>query len=341
MSLTPQNYGYKITTNFNKHYAIYSIVQSTKLRYIESYITFVNDPDLWTQLQGFFKDLPDWLLSCYIYPFSPLVFTNAPSVYVKLANVEFGTQFAVDRQVRGYLIGETDKLVSMGSVYINRISNDFMDFTEDIEIYLPFANTIRVDAKDVMNHILDFQLSVDFNTGMCTYYVNRQAYDGERYGIRELYMTITGKIGFEMPIGKTNAQEVTRNVITSAIQIVGGIVVSVATGGVGTAIGATAIVKGASTLVNSQLQVSKGSTQGGNDKLNCPNSIIVYRRRQKVINKPSDYVHFKGRPLREKRLLENLRGFTKCNDVHIENFGSATEQEKRHIEFLLKNGVIL
>lgn len=329
MSLIPQTYNNRfIGSTFNKHFNLLDYGQIATLSEV------LNNPHIVEIFAGWFKDTTQAFLSLFAYPC-----ILSPWITPGIANLRIGniSLSQTGHTVIGYYLNEYSSVVPMGTFIINRVSNDFMDFQEKIELYLPYANTVQLDAKDVMGFTIRIYMSIDFDTGRCIYYITRL-----KSGFSEsVYMTTSGQLGYEIPIGKTNTQEVIKNNISGAISIVGGIASAVASEGALLPIATASIVKGAQMMVNTSFTVSKGSTQGGSYSFTAPNSLILYRRRSKVVNDPSDYVSFKGRPLRKYRELSTLSGFTKCADLHIENIGNALENEKKAIEELLLTGVIL
>lgn len=321
----PQTRNIPTYSTFNRHYLI-NASNLNNLAYNLNNNSFVSF------FSNLFLDKKDFFVSSFIYPINVLRLFNTNEEYIKLGNQVLNNDTTDNHPVEGRLLENKDNLMYVGQFFIRRISNDFMDFSEKIELFLPYASTLNLDPKEVMGKIIDIYLSIEFDCGMGTYWI---LVDGN------LLTTSNCKIGIEMPIGKTNNEEVTKNIIASSLSVIGGAVTSIASEGMLSSYGLATAFKGASTLFNADLRLTRGNTQGGTNILPTPTRFTLIRTRHRTVNSPSDYVHFKGRPLREKRKLDTLKGYTKCNDAHIENFGSATEQEKRHIEFLLKNGVIL
>lgn len=73
------------------------------------------------------------------------------------------------------------------------------------------------------------------------------------------------------------------------------------------------------------------------------NKIHLITRRLKLAKRDGSFYHIYGRPLGETRVLNEVSGFTKIGDAHIEGeyFSTATEDEKIIIKDLLTDGVIL
>ena len=148
-------------------------------------------------------------------------------------------------------------------------------------------------------------------------------------------------MGIDIPLGSYNANEQMKNVLMTGISFIGGAVTTMATGNpmplVSSSLNAVS-----GTFKALQERVTKGGVSSGSNNLMTPyHPYLIITRPTYGSNGPDDYVTYKGRPLFKNCKLGDLKGFTVCNDFHLENFGSATESEINSIDALLKEGIII
>ena len=148
-------------------------------------------------------------------------------------------------------------------------------------------------------------------------------------------------MGMDIPLGSYNTNEQMKNVLMTGISFIGGAVTTIATGNpmplVSSSINAVS-----GTLKALQERVTKGGVSSGTNNIMTPyHPYLIITRPTYGANGPDDYVTYKGRPLFKNCKLGELKGFTVCNDFHLENFGSATDSEINSIDALLKEGIII
>ena len=212
--------------------------------------------------------------------------------------------------------------------------NSYLDYSPytTAEIYLPFIGFESLNINDIMGKTVSVNYNIDMLSGTCTAIVK---VDGN-----SMY-SYSGNMALFLPLSAGNWARM----MTSIFGAVGG-VASIGAGVAGVMSGSAllgstaAAVSGARTLGNLESNsVSRsGKISGNAGILGDYQPFIVITR--PINDKPSTYNSNIGQTYNKSVQLGTLSGFTVVDEAHIEGM-SATETEKKEIERLLKEGVIL
>lgn len=212
--------------------------------------------------------------------------------------------------------------------------NSYLDYSPytTAEIYLPFIGFKSLNINDIMGKTVSVNYNIDMLSGTCTAIVK---VDGN-----SMY-SYSGNMALFLPLSAGNWARM----MTSIFGAVGG-VASIGAGVAGVMSGSAllgstaAAVSGARTLGNLESNsVSRsGKISGNAGILGDYQPFIVITR--PINDKPSTYNSNIGQTYNKSVQLGTLSGFTVVDEAHIEGM-SATETEKKEIERLLKEGVIL
>ena len=212
--------------------------------------------------------------------------------------------------------------------------NSYLDYSPytTAEIYLPFIGFKSLNINDIMGKTVSVNYNIDMLSGTCTAIVK---VDGN-----SMY-SYSGNMALFLPLSAGNWARM----MTSIFGAVGG-VASIGAGIAGVMSGSAllgstaAAVSGARTLGNLESNsVSRsGKISGNAGILGDYQPFIVITR--PINDKPSTYNSNIGQTYNKSVQLGTLSGFTVVDEAHIEGM-SATETEKKEIERLLKEGVIL
>lgn len=212
--------------------------------------------------------------------------------------------------------------------------NSYLDYSPytTAEIYLPFIGFKSLNINDIMGKTVSVNYNIDMLSGTCTAIVK---VDGN-----SMY-SYSGNMAMFLPLSAGNWARM----MTSIFGAVGG-VASIGAGVAGVMSGSAilgstaAAVSGARTLGNLESNsVSRsGKISGNAGILGDYQPFIVITR--PINDKPSTYNSNIGQTYNKSVQLGTLSGFTVVDEAHIEGM-SATETEKKEIERLLKEGVIL
>ena len=269
-------------------------------------------------------------------------------------------------------------LFNFGQYYVNRIHNNFADYEgySKMELWLPFLGFVDVNLNEVLEKYLQILLNVDYKSGEACYYIcvtdTQQPMNDiptdEALKNYRILSTHSFQLGYNIPLGSTNANDIHRNVLLGGLKIAG----ALATQQYGLAIGAavsssrqvtqrvsydkkgnyagktvqaskrqidrTAQMKhqtaneifdaSISTLSNLVLGGKSGSVNDNALMDSASNYVKVIRYTPKLKPVNAEYRHIFGVPLGEVRTLNELNGFTIVSDFHIENQGFETATQE-------------
>lgn len=263
--------------------------------------------------------------------------------------------------------------------YINALHNDFRDLLASYTLYLPFLEGVEINTKSFYKRNLYVLFSVEWDTGVIYYYIVRgqehdsfsdaqteSTYIGDdsHNNDFEIMATYKAQVGIALPIGSNSAAmqrlQATIGMIQGFSQAVQGFVsggmsgmASAAAGDVvGAAKGQAQVINGAiggaTTIVNSALMGSFNTLQKGEKAQGGFGALInsECRLTRSMPETPDGFSEggfnsILGTPCCRTAKLSDLKGFTKCGEVHLENIDGATSTELDMLERALINGVHL
>lgn len=316
----------------------------------------LSDTNFLNQLANAFTDKAQYINSIKWYPFNVSAFTTLrPIESLKLGGIVVNdptTQPVVPVAVKKF--DEVLRKVEVARIVIprhyNLTINSFLDFEPytRMQIYLPFLGYYDLPVNECMGLPIIVSYAVDFDTGIATAYVEVE-YDSDHDPY--VVLTATGKVGIDIPIGSTNANEVAKRnfensakLLASGVALVGGVMTGNVVGGMLAVSGlTTAISSGVDAVTSQQKHYNRGTISGGQDAICSPRSVFVLINRTKPvdIDNQSDYINTKGLPLCQMRNLYDIPGFAIVEKIHLEGFSTALKSEVDEIESLLHEGVIL
>lgn len=234
------------------------------------------------------------------------------------------------------------KRILLGKITASKKYNNFLDYEPftKIEMYVPYFGFVSLPTNEVIGQEIYVYLAVDFDTGIGTVYIEVEG---------RVIMTISQKLGIDIPIGASNLNEIVKDNLANALRVVAGVVTLAVGGAVGKTSGALLVAKGVSmavtsgidSVMNSTIRYSRGTPTGGTDTLASPTSIYLIITRPNALEIDDYYAHINGLPLGEIKVLSTLRGFTVIEDIHLDGFDTALDDEINEIDTLLKAGVYL
>ena len=318
-------------------------------------------------------DPSQYINGVWLYPISLYNFLNTPTISnIRVGNYTF-------ENYKGYEItGDGNNSIynfySLGWRYISNQNLTFLDFTQEVELYLPFIGNIDLDFKEIVGRVVYILYSIDFNTGNLAYYIqvsndiyntieeaSSEATSANPYARTRNIFTKMIQIGVKLCIGSSTQNQAELVSTLNIIGSVGNFFGSVAKGAaqsvvpvIGPAMGVSTAVSGTIQsgmgIANSIIEIMKphyqrGAMQGGSLTIfACDKYTRFIFKKAKVVNgfNWEDFAKHFGRPLNNLETLGNLRGYTKVDgDTHLEEFATATTTELNLIDGALRSGVIL
>ena len=290
---------------------------------------------------GLFSTNPSqYILSVDYYPIDLndagiLGLSTTPDVYIGDATYTVGS---FHKFYRSTVAGGYD-LLDCGSIDLTKLTkNDYVNYApfSRAQIFLPMCGFNDIDIDIIVGHSVKVYLAIDFDSGKGTYYLDRDD--------NTLIMIKDCKIGIDIPIGSSNANEKARNNLMIGLTALTGLGGSLIAGlanpvagvmaGIGTAV---STIKGA---INANVTDFKaGTTSGGNAALFSPTkpTIRIYTK-----NVNMTYKNVIGVPVDIACPMAQVQEdyFFQISECHLENVTGALSNELDEIETLLKKGVI-
>ena len=321
----------------------------------------INSKDFATSMAQFFSNSGEFVLSLKAYPFNVVNWLNLSmsELGVLCDTIKIGGDYVT--KIKGAETRTTaTPFNQVGLFKITNAYNNFLDYAPYTKMYLflPYIGYVNLDVNLIKRNIgtgevyLSVNYAIDFDTGKCTSYIlGARAINTDNTLVSPLLIDMKeGVIGFEIPLGRTNASEIAKGYLTTGLTAIGGAVATALTGGYALPLAVSTFVSSSASLINSSQQHVQKGTIGTIKNAFCTTQapfILVERPQPVNISKDDNnnnvyaIASLKGKPCGLKARLSLISGFTKVESVHLENFTNATEDELQEIETLLKTGVIL
>lgn len=240
----------------------------------------------------------------------------------------------IDSGVSAPRVSDQFMTVQTSGLVVPHKYNSYLDYAPYTmaEIFLPFIGFCPLNINDIMGKSVDVTYNIDLLSGVCTAIVHANA--------QSLY-SYSGNMAMFLPLSAGNWARM----LTPIFGMVGGVAsISAGIGGVmggAPLLASTGLaVRGAESIGNMEgNSVSRsGSISGNAGIMGDYQPFIVVTR--PINDKPATYDSNIGQTYNKSAQLGTLSGFTVIEEAHIEGM-TATDAEKKEIERLLKEGVIL
>lgn len=206
------------------------------------------------------------------------------------------------------------------------------------EIYIPYVSYIPVDADKIIGKRIKITYALDYKSGNAQVYVLSD---------NKVIFTTTCQLGVDIPINSTNSLQVQNNNISNAmglsLGLIGGAVGIFSGNPIAVAGGVMSAGKSISSFINNNntnYNNASGSYANANGGLFGKSTPHIRITSAQPNNYNNDFFKMYGRPLNRIRRVGDFTGFTKIEEIHLDNI-NATEEEKRNLKTLLTNGIIL
>ena len=220
--------------------------------------------------------------------------------------------------------------INCGTVKIPEIrknATDYPPYTK-VSIYLPFIGIMDLDTAEVMNSELTLYYHIDMYTGTCLaeIYVKRP----DDFVQPQVLYTFTGNCSQTLPLTSQEASGLI------------GTLTSIATSGMMAAVAPSMAPFSVAGVVNA---MSHGQTSVLHSGALSSNAGIMGQRKPYIIISRQQsydanaYSELYGFPANATAYLGNCSGYQKIKAIRLQS--EATEEEKREIENLLYEGVIV
>lgn len=229
--------------------------------------------------------------------------------------------------IEGYNVTDQIYDVNCGSIMINRYFGDFMDFNPytKIELFLPYIGIMEISPDEAMGKELSVTYRIDSLSGSCLAFIT--------IGGNIVYQR-SGNLSVQIPLDgqlySVNKQNVIMGTLSAGIGFLTGNPVAAASG-------ASMLANEAVSVIGQKKQIAHASDSSmtvGYMGVQYP-YLIITRPEQ---SKPENYKELYGYPSNITAKLQDLNGFTKVDNIHLDGI-PATAQEINELYKLLREGV--
>lgn len=257
--------------------------------------------------------------------FSPII-NKFIDAFSDLENIHLGGWTAPNAS--GYRIKESNALFLVGSTRVERVFNNFLDYSPYtmLNLYVPFCGSVQLPVDTFMGKTLSVWISFDIDSMNCLAMI---------FADGGYISNISGNLGKGYSISQTNYE-------LYRLRALGGIFGVVTNLGAiafnpVSALGLPATVGG---MINSFNKSYSTLKQGNSDytDFRTPCKCCLFRSMPRI-DDLTGYKKSVGIRCEKFGKLKEFHGFTVCRNPHINV--SATEEEKELLYELLTNGVIL
>ena len=303
---------------------------------VSDFVKKLNNPGFTDSLKNMFANAPmEGILSLKAYPFD---FTDTFNIAnqtiddIIIGNYNTGS--------KGYVVSDyvDDKCDYNIARIDSPLETDWKFYTNTISLYLPFYGFVDIDPVElVFGTYLLVRYIINFDTGETTINIIRiQTGVVGEYVIK----TLSTNISIDIPISATNIADQMRLNSISGITAGLSLMATAATGGTATPLVATASILGKS-LQNNKVRIDRGGSIGG-----AWGGVWSPFKPYTITTKPSyreatNFASLVGKPCMKSISINSIVGYTKVKDIHIEGLGTATLQEIKEVENILKTGFIV
>lgn len=304
--------------------ALYSVYNPTNAE-INSFGAWLWSPNFVDQLLKMFNDPMQAIIGLHKIFLTPSI-SGRGNIVVGYLDSGVGSNIVSDQYTThdcGY--------VSLAEVFGNVF--DYSPYTK-VEIYLPFYGIARLNVADVMRGTINVIYRCDVLTGDLFIEI-RVKRDGH---LNVLY-TFNGNCAVRYPLSSMSYMAL----VSSTALAVGGTIAGAAIGG---PMGAGLMLAGVGTTAKNALGGSGGAEFGRSGSIAGNVGAMGGKKPYLIITRPqlsmaSRFPHLSGYPSNKTVILGSCSGYAKVKYVHTEPITTATDVEKREIERMLMNGVLI
>ena len=237
----------------------------------------------------------------------------------------------LDSGVTSRLVDSRYTEINCGAITVPEYWGNYLDYSPYTKVYcyLPFIGIVELNTDDIVGHGVQITYKIDSYNGSCVAMITTAKKQDEESVVYQF----SGNCSVEVPITSGMKSAMQSALIGAATCAIGAGAVGIA----GSALATAAVAGGAKRGLNSKNTVAHSGTFGssyGAMGIKKP-YIIVKRPVQKVVH---GYNKNYGYPAHSMVTIGNCSGYLRCRDFEVVS-STATEEEKKRIEVLLKEGV--
>ena len=234
----------------------------------------------------------------------------------------------LDSKVETNVVEQRYVSIFCGSMIVPQYWGNYLDFLPYTKtyIYLPFIGIQKLNTMDIVSSAVSIEYKIDVFNGSCIALITVA---------RENYSTVmyefSGNCAVQIPITSGNYSSILSSAISSVASGVGFVM-----GGAG--VGATIAFAGSNIMGNKTDVQHSGSFGASHGAMGIKKPYIMVKRPiQKVV---PDYNTLYGYPAHKMVKISDCSGYLRVKEVDVLS-ATATDEEKKIIENLLKQGVFV
>ena len=283
---------------------------------------------LWTTFSG---DLLDTLAKLFNNPMDAVI--GLHELYCTPSTGSSTTIKAgfLDSGVTSRLVSSRYTEINCGAITVPEYWGNYLDYAPYTKVYcyLPFIGIVELNTDDIIGHGVQILYKVDSYNGSCiAMIITAKTPDSEG----TIYQ-FSGNCAVEVPITSGMKSAVQSALIGAATCAVG----AMGAGLAGVAVTDAAIIGGAKRGLNSKNTVAHSGSFGSSyGAMGIKKPYIIVKRpvQKKVYGYNKEY----GYPAHQMVTVGSCSGYLRARDFEVKST-TATEEEKKRIEILLKEGV--
>lgn len=284
---------------------------------IRSFSEWLWSPNFIDQIKKLFSDPMQGIIGLHQVYFTPS-HDGTSTIHCGYLDSGVSSDYTTTRYVK----------VDCGSINVKEVFGNVFDYDPltTIECYLPFIGIVPIKVGDVMRSTLSIEYVCDVLTGacLCNIYVNRDATKCVLY-------TYGGNCAVNYPLSSGSYMGIVSALTGVGISIGG----AIATGGASLPL---SIAGGIASMMNAHTNVkTSGGYSGNTGAMGIKKPYLIIKNTLSAM--PDNYNKYIGNPYNNTKKINECKGFTQANVIHLH--GDMLQQEKEEIVNLFNSGVII
>lgn len=284
---------------------------------------------LWTTFSG---DLIDTIAKLFNNPMDAVI--GLHELYCTPTTGDTTTIKAgfLDSGVASRLVTQRYTEINCGAITVPEYWGNYLDYAPYTKVYcyLPFIGIVELNTDDIIGHGVQVLYKIDSYNGSCIAMIIT-AKDSNSQAVKYQF---SGNCAVEVPITSGMKSAIQTALIGAATAAIGAGAAGVSNVGMLTAAGVNGAAQHGLKSKNSVAHSGSFGSSYGAMGIKKP-YFIVRRPIQKVVK---NYNKKYGYPAHSMVNIGSCSGYLRCRDFDVQS-STATEEEKKRIEVLLKEGV--
>ena len=284
---------------------------------IRSFSEWLWSPNFIDQIKKLFSDPMQGIIGLHQVYFTPS-HDGTSTIHCGYLDSGVSSDYTTTRYIK----------VNCGSIDVKEVFGNVFDYDPltTIECYLPFIGIVPIKVGDVMRSTLSIEYVCDVLTGacLCNIYVNRDE-------AKCILYTYGGNCAVNYPLSSGSYMGIVSALTGVGISIGG----AIATGGASLPL---SIAGGIASMMNAHTNVkTSGGYSGNTGAMGIKKPYLIIKNTLSAM--PDNYNKYIGNPYNNTKKINECKGFTQANVIHLH--GDMLQQEKEEIVNLFNSGVII